>query len=134
MQKLISKTVREKEFQKSIALIESIKPDIINVTRFSARPGTKAYDMPEKVDGKTMKERSKMLSGLRFKISLEKNQHYLGSEQKVLMTEPGKPGGTMGRTMSYRPVVFEKEFSLGQFYDVNIIDAKEVYLVGKVIE
>jgi MiaB-like tRNA modifying enzyme len=53
----------EEYFQKTIALIEKIKPGKVNVSKFGARPNTEAARM-EQLDAKTIGERSRKLHGL----------------------------------------------------------------------
>jgi threonylcarbamoyladenosine tRNA methylthiotransferase CDKAL1 len=56
-------------------LLESVRPDIVNITRFSPRPGTKAFSMDDKVPGWKAKDRSRELtsSGSR---SLERSTNH----------------------------------------------------------
>jgi len=50
----------EEDFQKTIALIEKIKPGKVNISKFGARPNTEAAGM-EQLDAKTIGERSRKL-------------------------------------------------------------------------
>ena len=50
----------EEDFQKTIALIEKIKPGKVNVSKFGPRPGTEAAGMGQ-LDAKTIGERSRKL-------------------------------------------------------------------------
>ena len=66
----------EDSFTKSYELIEKIKPDIVNITRFSARKGTPAArlkDMPDWVK----KERSRKLTELARRIGKDNNSKHL---------------------------------------------------------
>jgi MiaB-like tRNA modifying enzyme len=120
----------KEQFQSSIDLMREVRPDIINVTRFSAREGTEAFDMEDKVPGWESKERSRELTKLRFEIGSEKNQNLMGSIFGVMTTEHVKAGTTMARTDSYRPVVLPEELPLGTFLDVEIVAATDAYLKG----
>jgi MiaB-like tRNA modifying enzyme len=116
------------QFQASMGLMKEVKPDIINVTRFSAREGTEAFDMNEKVPGWESKERSRELTKLRFKLSLERNESLIDSAFRVMTTEHVKSGTTMARTDSYRPIVLPDDLPLGSFYDVRTVSATDAYL------
>jgi tRNA A37 methylthiotransferase MiaB len=118
----------QEQFQASVDLMREVRPEIINVTRFSAREGTEAFDMGSKVPGWVSKERSRELSKLRSEIGLEKNKTLIGSVFRVMTTEHVKPGTTMARTDSYRPIVLPDDLPLGSFHDVKIVSATDAYL------
>ncbi len=121
----------EEEFRSSIELMREIRPEIINVTRFSAREGTEAFEMDDQVPGWMSKERSRELSRLRTIMTLEKNNSLIGNVYGVMTTEHVKEGTTMGRTDSYRPVVLPEHLPLGSFYEVEIASATDAYLNGR---
>jgi MiaB-like tRNA modifying enzyme len=124
----------EEQFQKSVELIKKIKPNIVNITRFSGRPGTEAYDRKDAVHGRIQKERSRLLTKVRFRVSKMINEEVIGKDFKILITEIGKRNSVMGRTDSYLPVVVREDIKLGSFENVKIVEAADSYLVGKVIE
>lgn len=121
----------ENQFESSLGLMEEIQPEIINVTRFSAREGTEAFDMSNRIPGWKSKERSRKLSKLRTEISTRKNNSLIGSVLRVMTTEHVKRGTTVARTDSYRPVVLPKTLPLGAFHDVKIVSATDAYLKGE---
>ena len=124
----------EEDFEDTIDLIKEVKPDIVNLSKFSPRPGTLAYKMRQ-IDKKIINERSKKLHELIQKISLEKNKKWLGWKGKVLIDEKFDKG-FQGRNLSYKPIII-KECNLsylGKFVDVEIVDAKNNYLIGKIID
>src|SRR5439155_19577687 len=82
----------EEQFEATMELIRRVRPDIVNVTRFSPRDGTPAATMPGQIVGWKVKERSRRLTRLRFQIAREMNERFIGREDTVLVTEPGKPG------------------------------------------
>jgi len=123
----------EEQFQHTINLIKTVKPDIVNITRFSPRPLTTAKTMQNKIPTNVMKQRSKILTDLSKKYTLENNHVHIGKTYEVLITEQGKPGTMQGRTPQYKPVVLSEPVKIGSFKNVEIIDAKSTYLVGKLI-
>ncbi|MEE9223869.1 MAG: TRAM domain-containing protein [Thermoplasmata archaeon] len=123
----------QEQFQASLDLMRGVRPDIINVTRFSAREGTEAFNMDKKVPGRESKERSKELTRLRLEMSLEKKETLVGSTFRVMTTERVKLGTTMARTDSYRPVVLPGDLPLGSFYDVKIVSATDAYLKAELV-
>jgi MiaB-like tRNA modifying enzyme len=117
----------EDSFLKSYELIEKIRPDILNITRFSARkrtPAAKLKDMPDWIK----KERSRKLSELAKRIGEDNNSRHLGKRCRVLVTKAGKRG-YISRTDSYRPVILD-EARLGEFYEARIVDYTFNYLRG----
>jgi len=96
----------EKAFNETIDLIKSAGPDIVNITRFSARPFTRAKKMKERVPTKVAKERSRKLTKLCKTISKKINQRYIGKRYTMLITEYDKKHDTfVGRNDNYKPVV-----------------------------
>ena len=126
-------TEAEEQFQHTIDLIRKIKPDITNITRFSARPYTKAKNMKGRIRTDIVKKRSKKLTGICSKISEENNLKHIGKKYKILITEKGKNDTFVGRTNSYKPVVIKKKFCIGDFISVKITDSTSTYLVGSII-
>jgi MiaB-like tRNA modifying enzyme len=116
-------------FEGTRSLIEEIRPEVLNITRFSPRPGTPAAglrDMPDRYK----KERSRELTRLHQEMGRERNRRLLGREFSVLVTEKGKDGTLQARTDSYKLVVLE-EGELGERLRVRIKGATATYLVGE---
>jgi len=126
-------TETEEQFNRTIELLKQIKPDIINITRFSARPLTTAKTMKGRVPTHVVKERSKRTTEICSKISREKNQEHLRKTYMVLVTEKGKKKTFTGRAENYKQVVLTEPVAIGDFVHVEIIDAAPTYLVGKLI-
>ncbi|AKG90951.1 MiaB-like tRNA modifying enzyme-type [Geoglobus ahangari] len=121
-------TETEESFWMSYELIERMRPDIVNITRFSPRKGTPAYrlrDMPDWIK----KERSRKLTELTRRIGLENNLKFVGKSARVLVTKAGKNGTLLSRTDSYRPVIVESG-KIGEFLSVKIEKAEFNYLKG----
>lgn len=123
----------EEQFQNSVELIKKVRPNIINITRFSARPGTEAYDCKDKIHGRIQKERSRILTKVRFEISKNLNGQAIDETKRILVTEVGKGNSVMGRTDNYQTVVVKEKFKLGNFVNVKIVDATNSYLIGEVV-
>jgi len=126
-------TETDDQFIKTVNLLKKVKPDITNITRFSARPYTKAKEMKGRLDTKKVKQRSKFLSNLCSRISKEQNQKYIGKIYNVLITEKGKEYTFVGRSENYKPVVLSGELKIGEFKKVKIIKAASTFLVGSII-
>ena len=121
------------EFKDSLALIKRVRPDSINITRFSPRKGTDAASMLEQVFGWVSKERSGQMTDLRFEISRNKFSARVGMNIRALATEYRKPGTTFLRTANYRPVVVEEVLPLGEWHELNVTGHTDIYMVGVTI-
>jgi len=119
----------DEDHEKTKDLIKELHADTLNITRFSARPGTEAAGM-EQLHGRILKERSTELTELKNQVEYDVNKRLVGQKFKALATEVGKEG-TIVRTGYYRPVVIREDISLGTFLDVEITDCRSTYLFGK---
>jgi len=118
----------EQEFMHTCELIEEIKADKVNLTRFSPMPGTDAAKMRQ-VDGREVKRRSKMLSARCREISYEQNKRYIGRVMEGLVVEEGEKGGYVVRMPNYKPVIVG-DAKLGKFLKVKIVEVRPTYLLG----
>ncbi len=124
-------TEDEDDFESTLVMLEKLKPDVVNISKFGARPGTKAASMGKLPDS-IISRRSKEINELVKRIKEEVNERYLGKELEVLVSER-EEGGFQGRTNSYKPVAL-REAKLGYFYLVEIVDFRANYLIGEVRE
>lgn len=123
----------EKQFNNSINLIKKIRPDIVHITRFSARPKTKAKIFPDRIKTEDVKNRSRILSNISIEISRNNNKSHIGEIYNVLTIEKGKNNSIFGRTDNYKPVILKDNLKLGEFIKVEIIQSTQNYLVGNII-
>jgi MiaB-like tRNA modifying enzyme len=126
-------TETDEQFQHTVDLLKKVKPDIINITRYSARPFTKAKNMEGRIKTDIAKERSKLLTKICNLISLENNLRHIRKKYTALVTEKGKNNTFVGRTESYKPVVVKEKVAIGDFVSVEVTEARSTYLVGKLI-
>jgi MiaB/RimO family radical SAM methylthiotransferase len=126
-------TETDKQFCNSVNLLKTINPDIVNITRYSARPFTKAKQMQGRIPTELVKNRSKILSELCATISEKKNKKYLGKKIAILITEKGKNNTYMGRAYNYKTAVVREKVHIGEFVSVEIVDSASNYLFGKLI-
>jgi MiaB/RimO family radical SAM methylthiotransferase len=119
----------ENDFQQTINLINEVEPDVINISKFSARPGTEASEM-EKINVKTVKERTKRLHELANAIGYRRNLSWVGWNGEILIDEM-KDNGVQGRNFAYKPVFLHESVALGSKVDVKINSVFNHSLVGK---
>ncbi len=116
----------------SVDLIERVRPSIVNVTRFSPRPGTPAAKAKGQVAGWVSKERSREMTEVRFKLSSEFYQQFLGEETSILLTEKGKGDSLVGRNVEYAPIAINAPPSkLGEWVQVKVTGAASTHLLGR---
>ncbi len=121
----------EEDFGSSLNLLKTVKPEKVNITRFSPRPGTEASKQKDLVE-REKKRRSRIFSDVYHRLAFAKNTELVGKELPVLVTEMGKKGGVIGRDASYRTVVIKRDLPLGVTCEVRVKEAKSTYLVGEV--
>ncbi|MEE8132428.1 MAG: 2-methylthioadenine synthetase, partial [Nitrososphaerales archaeon] len=119
------------DFQQTIDLMKEAEPDIINISKFSARPGTDASEM-NRVNVHTVKERTKTLHELANAIGYRRNLLWDGWDGKVLIDEL-KGDGVVGRNFSYKSVFLHENVALGTSVNVKINSVFNHSLVGKLI-
>lgn len=120
----------EEDFEKTVDLINEIRPDMVNLSKYSARPGTEAAEW-DQIDASEVKKRSKVIFDIINKISLENNQKWIGWKGKVLFDEETNEG-IKGRNFAYKPVVIKEEIKIGQTRIVEILDATTRSILGKI--
>jgi len=124
-------------FGRTIRLIEDIKPDVVNVSKFFPRPKTVAEKMAPNVSPLEVNERSRRMADLVRRISSDKNKTWMSWEGKILVDERGKTSGTwIGRNFAYKPVVVENitDSFLGKFLNVRVTKTFQTYLEAEILE
>jgi threonylcarbamoyladenosine tRNA methylthiotransferase CDKAL1 len=121
------------DHEQSLTLMRETRPEKINVTRFSKRPGTDAADM-KGLGGQTKKDRSKELTDLKMDLVGQAHEEMVGTEQSVLLTEDGTDESLVGYDEAYRQVVIadaeDRGLAVGDTVDVEITSHNTVYAFG----
>jgi len=120
----------EEDFQKTVNLLDETRPDVVNLSRYSARPGTEAAEW-EQIDVSEVKRRSKLIFEQINKISIENNKRWIGWTGKVLFDEKTDEG-IKGRNFAYKPVFVRDEVEIGQYHMIQITDITVNTLLGKI--
>ena len=124
----------EYDFFRTINLIKWLKPEILNISKFTPRPGTKAKEMKQ-INSRTIKERSIRLSNI-FRNSLEHiNDAWKDWEGKVLLLHKGsEPSQAFGRNFAYKNIFIDQyEGEYGVFTSVKVERIEGFNLYGKLI-
>ncbi|MFK7801868.1 MAG: tRNA (N6-isopentenyl adenosine(37)-C2)-methylthiotransferase MiaB [Anaerolineae bacterium] len=109
------------EFQDTYDLLEELRIDKIHLARYSPRPGTVSdRKFEDDVPDEEKRRRFQLLEDQLKRISLEKNQKYLGTVQQVLV-EGMQKGRWRGRNPQGKLVFLTDPRDLkGQLVDVKI--------------
>ena len=111
----------EEDFEETMEFIKWLKPDILNISKFTVRPGTKAKSMKQ-VDNRVIKERSIRLSRLFRNSLVDINQHWRNWEGKILLLHEGeKRQQAFGRNIAYKNVLLDEYNGLyGSFVGIRV--------------
>jgi MiaB-like tRNA modifying enzyme len=118
------------QFQDSLNIIKWLKPDVLNINRFWARPGTEACKMPGKLHGRDTKKRSRRMTNLWKEKAVEAGHRWIGWEGEVLLTEHGKRDTKVGRNYAYKSVALNTDAPIGSFINVKIMKSGVGYLTA----
>ncbi len=113
------------DFKKTLDLIEKIEFDNLFSFKYSDRKGTKAAEMPDKLDDNEKSSRLKILQGIQKKITFLRNKRLEGSTKEILVEGISKLGTQYtGRTDTNKIINFTSPKDiLGQLIKVKITRA-----------
>lgn len=114
----------------SVGLMERMGPGMVNVTRYSWRPGTdmtREGELPERI----RKDRSRDMIRIGYAAMLALNERTIGSIEEVLVTEALRPGSVMARTHSYGGVVIQGFYPPGTQLHCRITGCTPHYRIGE---
>jgi tRNA A37 methylthiotransferase MiaB len=123
-------------FERTLRLVEEVKPDIVNVSKFFPRPKTPALKMKKDfVATSEIKNRTKAMSALSRKVTFKNNQRWVGWKGEILVDEIGKVSGSwVGRNFAYKPIAIKSpENLLSKSLQVRLVKAFPTYLEGRII-
>ena len=123
-------TETKEQFQDSLNLIEEIKPDVLNISKFNARPGTAAFKM-EQVQGEEIKRRSGLITSVFEWVGYGVNKKYKDWTGTILIDGVGKNNTSLGRNFAYKLVVINGKYLLGEKIKVKITNMTKHYLIGE---
>lgn len=120
----------EEDHRASIELIRRLRADTVNITRFSARPGTEAFSM-EQLNGRILKERSTELTEVKTETEADVNSALVGRTFDALVSERSADGSVIARTGNYRPIAIREDIPLGTFIRAEVTESHPTYLTGR---
>lgn len=120
-------TETDSQFEETVEFIRRTRPDVTNISRFSARPHAPASRM-EQHSSPTVNHRSNVLSRAVRSVQHEINDRFIGKKLDVIITESNDKS-LNGRNMSYKQVVMARAggnsngFRMGETYGMLINSA-----------
>ena len=123
---------REEDHRATLDLVRELEPEIVNVTRYSPRPGTWAARQAP-VPSRVAKERSRDLTHLRLEQARRRMERWVGRRDVALVVERGLGETVMARLGSYLPVILRSGPPLGSMVPVRIYGARSTYLLGETV-
>ena len=124
------------EFCDTLSLIEKVKYTSLFTFIFSARPGTKAYTMPDPISRDEKGKWFKELTDLQEKIAGERTANMKGKTYRVLVEGTAKGEGMLsGRTGGNIIIEFPGDESLiGEFIDVTVTNPRTWIVYGEIVK
>ncbi|WP_436903701.1 tRNA (N(6)-L-threonylcarbamoyladenosine(37)-C(2))-methylthiotransferase [Halovenus halobia] len=126
-------TETDHDHEQSLALLRETRPEKINVTRFSKRPGTDAADM-DGLGGQLKKDRSSEMTDVKMDVVSEAYESMVGTERDVLFVEDGTEDSLVGYDSAYRQVAVpgaEDHADVGDIVTCKITGQNTVYALGE---
>jgi ribosomal protein S12 methylthiotransferase len=135
----------EEDFEELLAFVRNCEFDNVGVFTYSDEEGTPAFELPNKVDARTAKQRRARLMKEQAKISKRKNAAKIGQTFRVLFEGASQESDLLwqGRTEGQAAEVdgyilindAPEEFTpnTGEFYTVLITEAHDYDLLGRIV-
>lgn len=135
----------EEDFEELMKFVRNCRFDNVGVFTYSDEEGTPAFDLPNKVDAKTAKQRRSRLMKEQAKISKQLNKAKLGNTYKVMFEGLSQEsdmlfqGRLQGQTQEIDGYILINDMpedlrpEIGAIYDVRITEAHEYDLVGEIV-
>ncbi len=127
-------TETDHDHAQSMALLREVRPERINITRFSKRPGTDAADM-DGLNGTVKKERSSAMTDLKMEVVGAAYEAMVGERRRVLAVQPGTGDSVKCRDDAYRQIIVqdagERGVEPGDVLEVEVTAAETVYCFGE---
>ncbi len=126
----------EDQFQDLLSFIETIRFDRVGAFPFSFEPGTTSEPLGDPVAPEIKQDRLERLMTVQQKISLERNQEFIGRRLTTLI-EGTQEGISLGRTYRDAPevdglVLIEGDIPVGEMLPVLITGALPYDLSGEI--
>jgi tRNA-2-methylthio-N6-dimethylallyladenosine synthase len=122
----------ENQFLETADAMEELEFDMAYINEYSPRTGTHSAKIPDDVPHLEKERRKEYLNEILKKTSAKQKQEEVG---RILRCIPYKrtKNGTVLRTIKNRDVLVDKNVKLGDFVNVEILEANEWSLKGRLV-
>lgn len=111
----------EEQFQETLSLVETVAFDDAYTFRYSMREGTPAVRLKDPVPDEIASERLARLIALARHQTRRKNLGKVGEFAEVLVEQPAKRGGMLGRTRTNSMVLLDVgPEQIGEYHTVRL--------------
>jgi threonylcarbamoyladenosine tRNA methylthiotransferase CDKAL1 len=120
----------EEDFSASLDLIERVRPNKVNITRYSQRPFTpisSEKDFPDWIK----KDRSRRMNVRAEKIYTSVNKGYLEKQVHFVVTETIKKGSVMARSPHYMGIMINEDLPVGFTGEAILKKDKKYFFAGQ---
>lgn len=121
------------DFKRTLEIIKITEPDIVNISKYSARPGTVA-SKSKKMSSQEIKVRSKQMHLLVNNIGLKRNALWKEWEGQIIVDQ-SDTNSLQGRNYAYKPIHVsrapDKQVQLGDKIRVKIQEFSSHILRGR---
>jgi threonylcarbamoyladenosine tRNA methylthiotransferase CDKAL1 len=121
------------DFEKTLETLRITEPDIVNISKFSSRPGTMAAKF-KKIPSQVIKARTRQMHLIVNSISLKRNSLWKGWEGDIIVNQTDDKR-LQGRNYAYKPIHVMRSGSdqvrLGDRITVTIQDLSSHMLTGR---
>jgi threonylcarbamoyladenosine tRNA methylthiotransferase CDKAL1 len=118
------------DFSASLDLIGNLRPNKVNITRYSPRPFTPASSEKDTLD-RVKKDRSRIMNTHAEKIYASVNKGYLERQVPFVVTETIKEGSVMARSYNYLGIVINEELPVGYAGQVILKKDRKYFFTGE---
>ena len=130
----------EEAFEELMDFVRTVRFERMGAFSYSHEEGTYAYQHYEdEIPAEVKQERLDLLMALQEEIAFEKAEELVGTIQKVIIDRASE-GYYIGRSQYDSPdvdpevlVVTDEELTIGDFYDVEIVEADGFDTIGRLV-
>jgi MiaB-like tRNA modifying enzyme len=118
------------DFSESLDLIKRVRPNKVNITRYSRRPFTplsSKEDFPDRVK----KDRSRVMNSCAEKVYGSINAGVLEQQMPFLVTETIKKGSVMARSPDYLGIVINENLPVGYEGQAILKKDRKYFFIGQ---
>ena len=119
----------DEDFQQSLEFIRALRPNKVNITRFSRKRGTGVATARDFTDY-VKKQRSRAMNAVACEVYRLLNKPWIGKDVPFIVTEILRPGSVIGRSPLYQGIVLPEELPVGSTGTARITGERLYYFTG----